>query len=386
MVGDLLLNRKEIMNKRKIKKSKNIGVFWILGPEKDLVDGVGRYSQTLISEFENKSSLDIITNSIPYEARTIRRYLYQFIALPIILVMYMHRYSVVVLSQENFVYLLPLIKLIGKRSVVIYHHIPDSGTAQSLIERFKIFYLKVTSILLNISDKVISPSIDAASQISLAFNIDERKSDVVYNSFDLTSSSEVIDKKCLLNSLGIKYNGNERIVLNVGTDETRKNLFCFLQGFSEVDQSNYLFIKAGRVLVPDNDAKMKAYIEENSLNAHFLEYVSDDLLMQLYDVSDIYVSPSLQEGFGRTVIEAQFHGAMVIASKISVYDEIMPSCYIPVDEYTNSKCWGTVLGSIAGNDSMLITRGKINASRFSSASTSKKFLSVIRSLNIKEFK
>ena len=46
--------------------------------------------------------------------------------------------------------------------------------------------------------------------------------------------------------------------------------------------------------------------------------VSHEELGYFYQAADLYVSPTLQEGFGRTVIKAQIVGIPVVASDLPV--------------------------------------------------------------------
>ena len=57
-------------------------------------------------------------------------------------------------------------------------------------------------------------------------------------------------------------------------------------------------------------------------NIIFTGYVKDDELPTLYKNALLYVYPSLYEGFGIPLIEAQYSGCPVLCSDIPVFKEI----------------------------------------------------------------
>ncbi len=55
---------------------------------------------------------------------------------------------------------------------------------------------------------------------------------------------------------------------------------------------------------------------------HFLGHVTDDELRWLYENCDLFVFPSLGEGYGLPLLEANTLGAPAIASDIPVFREL----------------------------------------------------------------
>jgi glycosyltransferase involved in cell wall biosynthesis len=55
---------------------------------------------------------------------------------------------------------------------------------------------------------------------------------------------------------------------------------------------------------------------------HFLGHVTDDELRWLYENCDLFVFPSLGEGYGLPLIEAKRMGAAAVASDIPVFREL----------------------------------------------------------------
>jgi glycosyltransferase involved in cell wall biosynthesis len=66
------------------------------------------------------------------------------------------------------------------------------------------------------------------------------------------------------------------------------------------------------------------YVNENGLNDKvcLISYVSDSERNWLYQNADLFISPSLHEGFGRTPIEAAMYGTMVLTSREASIPEV----------------------------------------------------------------
>lgn len=117
---------------------------------------------------------------------------------------------------------------------------------------------------------------------------------------------------------------NSPFVLTVGQISPRKNLQTVLEAFSKLrdELPNHQLITVGGNGW-DYD-KVKEQVNELGLEnrIHFLGYVSDELLRFLYRNADVFVYPSLFEGFGLTVLEAMASGCPVITSNVSSLPEI----------------------------------------------------------------
>ena len=104
-------------------------------------------------------------------------------------------------------------------------------------------------------------------------------------------------------------------LLTVGTLEPRKNLETTLKAFGRlVDRRPHaLWVvgstgwkmggRLGSLLTPSLRSRVK-----------FLGHVSDDLLPSLYAAADVFVFPSLFEGFGMPVVESMACGTPVVTS------------------------------------------------------------------------
>ncbi len=111
---------------------------------------------------------------------------------------------------------------------------------------------------------------------------------------------------------------NNKKLLFVGTVEPRKGIEYGLLAFNILHKvhNEYEFIIAGRT---DADIKyykrLVKYVEANNLSESvcFEGRVTNDRLQVLYEKSDIFLFPSMLEGYGLVIIEAMGRGVPVIA-------------------------------------------------------------------------
>lgn len=112
-------------------------------------------------------------------------------------------------------------------------------------------------------------------------------------------------------------------VLYVGTLEPRKNITVLLHAFAALEDNETLLVLAG--------AKGWMYEQIFSLitelgvenRVKLLGYVENDDLPVLYTEAQVFVYPSLFEGFGLPVLEAMQCGAAVITTNVSSLPEVI---------------------------------------------------------------
>jgi glycosyltransferase involved in cell wall biosynthesis len=100
---------------------------------------------------------------------------------------------------------------------------------------------------------------------------------------------------------------------------------------------------------------------------HFVQDVDDHALAVLYRAADALLFPSLAEGFGWPVLEAQACGCPVVASNRASLAEIGgdAAVYIPPDDPCRAAdILVGVLGLETDRRRCLINRGLVNAARF----------------------
>jgi glycosyltransferase involved in cell wall biosynthesis len=106
----------------------------------------------------------------------------------------------------------------------------------------------------------------------------------------------------------------KRIVLNVGSEDPRKNIKIFLELARHYkDTPDMIFIRVGR-----KSEESTIYIDQYDLdNVLYVSGLSEEELMGLYKISTIVVSPSLLEGYGKQIFEGYLYNNFVISTQVS---------------------------------------------------------------------
>lgn len=114
---------------------------------------------------------------------------------------------------------------------------------------------------------------------------------------------QIKDKIYLRKKLGLPL--NKKLLLSISTNIKRKNLGILPDILSELG-NEYKLIRVGPLI--SDEIKV--------------EINSDEQLNELYNACDIFISPSLEEGFGYPIVEAMSCGLPLVLSDIPIHREI----------------------------------------------------------------
>ncbi len=140
----------------------------------------------------------------------------------------------------------------------------------------------------------------------------------------------------LLRSFRAQHELPERFVLFVGTLEPRKNLVTLLQAYAKLRGRGR--IDHALVLVGGKGwyySEIYATAERLRLREHvlFAGFVPQEELPLWYNAADVFVYPSLYEGFGLPPLEAMACGTPVISSNVSAMPEVVGDAGLLVDPH-----------------------------------------------------
>jgi len=126
---------------------------------------------------------------------------------------------------------------------------------------------------------------------------------------------------------------NSTFGLYVGGLDARKNIEFLLQIIHDLNFNSDKFKDNGGFFVGivGNYKKEKSFEKIQSLikkyniedKVKFLGFVENDLLLRLYKIVDIFIFPSLYEGFGLPVIEAMASNCLIAAGNNSCMPEVV---------------------------------------------------------------
>jgi len=167
------------------------------------------------------------------------------------------------------------------------------------------------------ANKIVAVSNQTKSDIKEFFKISEDKIDVVYQGCNPMFNTEIplVEKEILR----MKYLLPKSYILYVGTIEERKNLLTLLKAlyYGKIDVP---LVVIGKPTAYMN--KIAGFIERHSLiNVIFCDIIHNEDLPGIYQMADLFVYPSLYEGFGIPILEALYSKVPVISSKEGCFAE-----------------------------------------------------------------
>jgi len=177
---------------------------------------------------------------------------------------------------------------------------------------------------------------------------------------------------------------NRPFVLYLGTLEPGKNVVRTVQAFDTIAEKfpDHLLVLAG-----DKGWLFEPVFEAIASAKHrdrirYVGHVSDDEAVALFSYADLFVFPSLYEGFGLPPLEAMACGCPVITSNTSSIPEVVGDAAIQVNPESVDDlalAMETVLGSATARDEMRQS-GLARAAEFSWEKCARETLEVYREL------
>lgn len=132
------------------------------------------------------------------------------------------------------------------------------------------------------------------------------------------------------------FNDTDKLLLFVGSLEPRKNLRHLIRLLPEFDNRNWKLVVVGGSSWGDVfSITDKELIERYSKTVVFLKRIDNDLLCKIYHAVDLFVSPSVNEGFCLPAIEAMLCGTPVALANNSAMSEIVGVGGVLIDGYEN---------------------------------------------------
>jgi len=180
-----------------------------------------------------------------------------------------------------------------------------------------------------------------------------------------------------------KYNLPEQFVLYLGGFDWRKQVNDLLYAYTYVGQAQgdeIPLVIAGRE--PEWDDSLFPNLREYAKKLDIEEYVQwigfvdEEDKPSLYRLADVFVFPSLYEGFGLMALEAMASGTPVITSNAIVFEEVLEeSAYIVDDARTMG---GAIIALLIQQPlrEAMINQGLAMASNYSWRKTAKDTLAV----------
>lgn len=176
-----------------------------------------------------------------------------------------------------------------------------------------------------------------------------------------------------------QYDLPELFILFVGTIEPRKNLSRLITAYAAMRRQTALphqLILCGAKGWLCDDIYRQVHDEGLGEDVKFPGFIADQDLPALYTLADLFVFPSLYEGFGLPPLEAMACGTAVVAGNNSSLPEVLGSAALLVDA-GDTDAITEAMATALGNASLrvrLADMGRAQAARFSWESAAQQLL------------
>ena len=266
------------------------------------------------------------------------------------------------------------------------HYLPVTGI-KSVISILDVSYLHFPKLFrkkdlyqlkywggysINKAKRIITISHSSKSDIIKAYAIPSSKINIVYPGIKNLNQGVKNDMQNL-----------EKYILFVGTLQPRKNIERLIEAFSVLTSENefsdfklIIIGKKGWEFEEILKAPKKYNVEKN---VSFLQDVTDEELPNYYKNAQLFVLPSLYEGFGLPVLEAMKYGVPVIVSNVSSLPEAGGDAALYVDPLSVSDI-ADKMKRVLSDESLrseMIKKGKKQIEKFSWEKSARQTLAVL---------
>ncbi len=254
----------------------------------------------------------------------------------------------------------PLIKLKKIKQVGIIHDVLFKKYPTAITSSGKINNLLLNILITSRCDIILTNAETVKQEILEIYNLKEDRIKVVYNTFSLKTPKNINEDEILK-----KFNLSDckkLYFISVSSMNKNKNIDFLINTFNDIS-SDYPDIKL--VLVGNHNNNLKQYENRRNNNIFFTGYISDEELAVLYKNALAFAFPSIYEGFGIPIIDAQMLGVPVICSDIPIFREVAQDSALLCDLTT--ECFSKGLKDLIENPNLrmqLIEEGSKNSVRF----------------------
>jgi glycosyltransferase involved in cell wall biosynthesis len=249
------------------------------------------------------------------------------------------------LKEEVDLFFYPHINLpyyIPKNTIVTIHDpipLTQFWDRNELKRMIFIFYLKRA---LKYSTKIITISNTVASELRKNFKGIDGKIEIIY---------EFVDDKFIKQNQIYDRIVDKPYLLFVGNRKRHKNLSLLVKSFAIIKEKipHYLVVAGGKDREKD---EVDILVEDLNIQERVIQLIkpSDEVIISLYKFADLFVFPSLLEGFGLPPLEAVSLGCPVILSDIPILREIFGEAGFYFNPYSEEDLAEAILKVISDKE------------------------------------
>lgn len=191
-----------------------------------------------------------------------------------------------------FLLLAFILQIVGCKTIVIHHHF----IAEELSGLKGVFYGFIEKTFLKTASYIITPSNYIKDLIRLKLKREAYLIPIPFRRPNVITMSPLKGQ-----------------LLYIGTIEPRKGLSYLLESLNYLNNNKLYHLNiVGKVSDQTYYNTLKNTIVNNKLSVTFHGYLSDEEMSKIICESDVFVFPSLLEGFGMAINEMKFYGLPII--------------------------------------------------------------------------
>jgi glycosyltransferase involved in cell wall biosynthesis len=263
---------------------------------------------------------------------------------------------------------------------IAFHFFPEIYSKSA--RRYHNFAVKSA---ISFARKIIVPSQATKLDLVKYYKAKPSQIEVVHHGVDLTRFKPATQKEVDL-PLDIK----QPYILFIGRIESKKNIKTLIQAYALLRQEakiTHQLVLAGKPGFGYDEIEAEIQKLPPNINQDIIEtgYISDQMYTTLLQQADIFVYPSLYEGFGLPVLEAMAAGVPVIASNTSSLPEIVGQAGILANP-KKAFDFAAALSRIIHHPEekrALIKKGLVRAQEFTWSKATKQTLDILREVGQK---
>lgn len=206
-----------------------------------------------------------------------------------------------------------------RRSVVTIHDLGHLYYPEAHPATQRRYHLVTTRWNARAATHILADSEATRDDINHFCGVPADKITVVYPAYDAALFQRVEDAS-KIDDVCRRFRIDRDYILTIGTVHPRKNYVRLIQAMAKLDSDVGLAIVGKRGWLYGDILKEVGRLGLRE-RVHFLDYVSGDDLPALINGARVFAFPSLHEGFGLPVLEAQACGVPVVCSMTSSLPE-----------------------------------------------------------------
>ncbi|MDD2766706.1 MAG: glycosyltransferase family 1 protein [Candidatus Moranbacteria bacterium] len=212
-----------------------------------------------------------------------------------------------------------------KKTIVTIHGLEYEFCKESYAFLDRLYMRLSIRFSCRVASTVICVSENTKRDVMKLYSVPEKKIQVIYEGYEQQSTE---------NSQQRTKKQTSPYLLFIGRLEERKNIVRMIEAF-EILKKKYviphILVLAGKPGYGYDQIRYKLQATSHKLDIKELGYISEEEKWALFKNADVFLFPSLYEGFGIPVLEAQSVGVPVVTSDIASLPEVGGAGAIYID-------------------------------------------------------